>query len=100
MRISRLSCGLFAALLLLGAVFAGAGSTARADEFPSMSPQELKSLTDSGQPCFLLNPLSDLEFGEGHIPTSVNVPLHTMETSDLLPEDLNTPIVTYCLGTK
>lgn len=45
----------------------------------------------------LVNPLSDIEFNEGHIPGSINIPLHTIMRSDKLPENLDTPIVTYCL---
>ncbi len=63
-----------------------------------LTAQKLKSMLDSGQKMFLLNPLSDIEFNEGHIPGSVNIPLHTIMRSDKLPEDKDTLIVTYCLS--
>jgi len=69
-------------------------------EIRDLSAQELKAMLDSNQPLFLLNPLSDIEFNEGHIPGSVNVPLHTMVQSKKMPKDLKTPIVTYCLSKK
>ena len=74
---------------------AGAGP-----EFPILKPGDVKSLMDSGQQFTLLNPLSDLEFNEGHIPGSVNIPLHTLKTTDRLPQDKERVIVTYCLGPK
>jgi len=69
-------------------------------DWSDLTAQQLKGLLDSGQKLFLLNPLSDLEFNEGHIPGSVNIPLHTIMRSKELPEDKNYPIVTYCLSQK
>ena len=57
-------------------------------------------MIDSGDEIFILNPLSDIEFREMHIPGSVNVPLHTILTTDRLPENKDTPIISYCLGMK
>ena len=68
--------------------------------WPDLTAQQLKSLMDSGQDVFLLNALSDLEFNEGHIPGSVNIPLHTIMRSKELPEDKNALIVSYCLSKK
>jgi len=71
-----------------------------AEEFPLITAQELKSKMDSGTPLFLLDPLSDIEFNEQHIPGSVNIPLATIPATDQLPQDKSTLIVTYCLGPK
>ena len=68
--------------------------------WPDLTAQQLKNLLDSGQPVFLLNALSDLEFNEGHIPGSVNVPLHTIMHSKKLPENKDALIVSYCLSKK
>ena len=68
--------------------------------WPDLTAQQLKALMDSGQEVFLLNSLSDLEFNEGHIPGSVNIPLHTIMRSKELPEDKNALIVSYCLSKK
>ena len=71
-----------------------------AASFKTLTAKDLKNKQDSGQTVFLLNPLSDLEFNEQYIPGSVNVPLHTIANTTLLPDDKNTLIVTYCLGPK
>ena len=70
------------------------------NEFKDSTVQELKAMIDSGNEIFILNPLSDIEFGEMHIPGSVNIPLHSISTTDKLPENKNTPVVFYCLGMK
>lgn len=64
------------------------------------SAQELKQLIDSGKPIFLLNPLSEIEFNEAHIPGSVNIPAETILKTKKLPKDKDVLIVTYCLGPK
>lgn len=66
--------------------------------WPDLTAQELKSMLDSGQKIFLLNPLSDIEFNEAHIPGSVNIPLHTIMRSKKMPVNQDIPIVTYCLA--
>ena len=55
-------------------------------------------MLDSVQNMRVINPLSDIEYNEGHIPGSINIPLHTIMRSDRLPADKQTPIVTYCLS--
>ncbi|MBF0101711.1 MAG: rhodanese-like domain-containing protein [Desulfobacterales bacterium] len=71
-----------------------------AKDFPNLTVQELKAKLDSGEKLFLLNPLNDLEFNESHIPGSINIPLQELATTDKLPADRNTLIVSYCLGTQ
>ncbi len=68
--------------------------------WPDLTAPQLKSLLDSGQQVFLLNSLSDLEFNQGHIPGSVNIPLHTIMQSPELPAKKDALIVTYCLSRK
>jgi hypothetical protein len=69
-------------------------------DFRDLTAQELKSMLAAGHKMVLVNPLSDIEFNEGHIPGSVSIPLHTIMRSDKLPKDKHTLIVTYCLGKK
>ena len=69
-------------------------------DMPDITAQELKTVLDSGQKMLLVNPLSDIEFNEGHIPGSVNIPLHTIMRSDSLPQNKDTLIVTYCLSNQ
>lgn len=68
--------------------------------FPVISAQDLKSKLDSGEKLLLINPLSDIEYGQGHVPGSVNIPMQAISTTDKLPSDKDTLIVTYCLGPK
>jgi rhodanese-related sulfurtransferase len=60
----------------------------------------LKKIIDSGQPIFLLNPLSEIEFNEAHIPGSINIPVEEISVSEKLPKHKDTLIVTYCKGPK
>ena len=61
---------------------------------------ELKELIDSGAPVFLLNPLSELEFNEGHIPGSINIPTEEIMKTPKLPRNKDALIITYCKGPK
>ena len=71
-----------------------------ADQSQKITALELKGRMDSGEDLFLLNPLSEIEFNEGNIPGSVNIPYTTILETNKLPENKNTLIVTYCLGLK
>lgn len=64
------------------------------------SAQQLKRLIDSGKPIFLLNPLSEIEFNEAHIPGSVNISAERIMKSEKLPKDKDMLIITYCKGPK
>ena len=66
-----------------------------ADAFEDYTAVELKQLIDSGQQLFLLNPLSEIEFKEGHIPGSVNIPLPLIQQA-LKQLDRATPVLLYC----
>jgi rhodanese-related sulfurtransferase len=74
------------------------GSVFAADDLQVIEAPQLKAKLDAGEKLFLLNPLSDLEFMEQHIPGSVNISLDQIATSDKLPADKSQLIVTYCLG--
>ena len=39
-------------------------------------------------------------FNQGFIPGSVNVVLEDIATSDLMPKDLDTLIISYCMGRR
>lgn len=68
--------------------------------FKDYTAVELKQLMDSGQQLFLLNPLSEIEFNEGHIPGSVNIPAEEILKTKRLPKNKEMLIVTYCKGPK
>ena len=85
------------AMGVMGLINAGFAWSA---EFTDLSAKALKARMDSGETMMVINPLSDIEFNENHIPGSVNIPLHLIPTTNQLPPDKATPIVTYCLGPK
>lgn len=85
------------ATVLLAFVMGGWG---RAAEYEDLSANDLEAKMDSGETILVINPLSHIEFGEGQIRGSVNIPVHTIETTDRLPVDRSTSVVTYCLGPK
>jgi rhodanese-related sulfurtransferase len=70
------------------------------DAFRDYTAIELKRLMDSGQPLVILNPLSEIEFNEGHIPGSVNIPAEEIRKTKRLPRNKRALIVTYCRGLK
>ena len=82
------------------AILVGTISIGHANIKADLSASELKALMDSHEKVFVLNPLSEIEYNEGNIPGSVSVPLHQIMTTDKLPADKQTLIVTYCLGPK
>ncbi|BBO81400.1 hypothetical protein DSCO28_19660 [Desulfosarcina ovata subsp. sediminis] len=88
--ICRVIIGLIIAMILIPYTCLG--------EYRDLSAEELKGMLDSGQKLYLLNPLSDIEFNEGHIPGSMNIPLHSIMRSDKMPKNMDTLIVTYCLS--
>ncbi len=71
-----------------------------ANAVEDLSAQRLKQLLDSGKPIFLLNPLSEIEFNEAHIPGSSNIPAEEILTTKKLPQSKDALIVTYCKGPK
>jgi rhodanese-related sulfurtransferase len=79
-------------------VLALSGTIARGADFKDLTAQELKGMLDRGDKIMVINPLSDIEFEDGYIPGSVNIPLHLIPSTNLLPQDKSTPVVTYCLG--
>lgn len=82
-------------LVALGLILA---NLSHAKDFQDLTVAELKAKLDAGEKMMLINPLSEIEFNEQHIPGSVNIPLHKILSSKLLPEDKDTLIVSYCKG--
>ena len=89
---------LFPLIVMLFLTFSAYSSVAA--NFKDLSVNELDAMIQAGDTIVLLNPLSDIEFNEKHIPGSVNIPVHQINGSKMLPEDKSTPIITYCLGPK
>lgn len=93
----RYLLSVFIICLMMGSQIAG---PYKADAATDYTARELKELIDSGTPIFLLNPLSEIEFNEGHIPGSVNIPVEEIMSTKKLPKDKAMLIVTYCKGPK
>ncbi len=69
-------------------------------EFEELKAQQVKELLDSGQEIVLLNGVSDIMYNQGFIPGSLNVVLEEIPTSELMPKNLDTLIVSYCMGRR
>lgn len=69
------------------------------ERFPVVSTMELEALLaerESGQTDFVLvNALDRIIADDAMIPGSINIPVHTLKSSDLLPEDRSKFIVFY-----
>ncbi len=59
---------------------------------------EVKKMIEEEQPVLLVNVLSQLEYESLHITGSINIPIDKLKSSNLLPEDKNTPVIFYCMG--
>lgn len=73
---------------------------AQAMDFPEINAEQLKAKMEAGEKLLLINPLSDIEFNEKHIPGSVNIPLQNILITEKLPKDKDQLIITYCKGRK
>jgi rhodanese-related sulfurtransferase len=47
---------------------------------------------------FLVNSLTNIEYDIQHIPGSINIPLHDMDNSNLLPDNKHSTLIFYCMG--
>ncbi len=65
-------------------------------ETTKLNPAELKKMIDSGSKDFVIVDVRDeTEYGEGHIPTAINIPVETFAVrSEALPKEKK--IVVYC----
>ncbi len=46
----------------------------------------------------IINTLSEIEYELQHIPGSINIPINTLGTPGVLPEDTKTPLIFYCMA--
>lgn len=58
----------------------------------NMGVQEYRNTADS----ILLDVRTPVEFREGHIPGSINLPLQSLDNADEIIENIDTPIFVYC----
>ena len=59
---------------------------------------EVKDMIEKDPNAVLINVLSAIEYDGLHITGSINIPITSFRNSDLLPKDLDHPIITYCMG--
>ncbi|MEN8199159.1 MAG: rhodanese-like domain-containing protein [Thermodesulfobacteriota bacterium] len=70
------------------------------DGYSEITAPEAKVLQEKNSDAVIVNVLSKLEFEIQHIPNSISIPINQFETTSLLPEDKNAPILTYCMGAR
>ncbi len=73
--------------------------TAKANAIRTLTAPEAKNLVEKGK-AVMIHTLSKIEFEIQYIPGSINIPGNTMESTDKLPADKNTPLIFYCMGTN
>jgi len=75
-------------------------SSAFAQDFKSITADELKKMLDNKAKLVLVDARTVLEFGQGHIPLAINVPPEKLGSiSEVLPKNKKTLVVFYCRGT-
>jgi hypothetical protein len=68
------------------------------DKFRKVTAPEVKEMIQNKK-VVIINTLSSLEHELQHIPGSINIPINQIETSSLLPADLSTTLIFYCMAT-
>jgi phage shock protein E len=70
-----------------------------AQNFKTITADELKKMLDSKTRMVLVDARTAMEFAQGHIPTAINIPPDKLSTiAAMLPKNKNTLIVIYCRG--
>lgn len=81
---------LFLALVLCGSYVA-------AEEFKGVTADELKKMIDEKENVVVVDARNQRDFGEGHIPTAINVsPEKVSNIQQYLPADKDTLLIFYC----
>jgi rhodanese-related sulfurtransferase len=84
-------------LLVISLVFVF--SHASADNFKSITADELKRMLDKKTELVLVDARPEPEYSQGHIPMSVNIPPDKVGIiSELLPKNKKIVLVFYCRG--
>ena len=74
-------------------------SYASAQNFKTITVDELKKMLDNKTKMVLVDARTGMEYAQGHIPTSINIPPDKLTTiAALLPKTKNTLLVIYCRG--
>ncbi len=74
-------------------------SYAYAQDFKSITADELKSMLDKKTKAVVVDTRTAEEYGQGHIPTAISLPPERLESiAELLPKDKKVLLVFYCRG--
>jgi rhodanese-related sulfurtransferase len=72
---------------------------ASADEYKTISAEELKQMMDAKKQVVIVDARTEQEYRDGHVPTAINVPPEKINSiGTLLPKDKKVLIVFYCRG--
>ncbi len=67
--------------------------------YKKVSAKQVKEIMQSNGDTLLLDVRERSEYRQGHIPSSKNIPVgHLHSMKNRLPDDKQTPIITYCLS--
>jgi phage shock protein E len=70
-----------------------------AQNFKSITADELKKMMDKKTRMVLVDARTAMEYGQGYIPTAINVPPEKMEIlAGVLPKNKKEVVVFYCRG--
>ena len=87
-------------LMLFCCTFLLMSKTGQAQQaYSVISAPEVYQLLEKKE-AVLIHVLSRIEYESQHIPGSINIPINELENSDKLPQNLDTPVVFYCMGTR
>ena len=74
-------------------------SYAFAQNFKTITADELKKMSDNKTKMVLVDARTGMEYAQGHIPTAINIPPEKLTAiGTLLPKNKNTLVVFYCRG--
>lgn len=68
-----------------------------AGQFKEISAPVVKNMLEK-ENVVVINLMSRLEHDLHHITGSINIPINELESSDKLPQDLDTSVIFYCMG--
>jgi phage shock protein E len=72
---------------------------ASAQNFKTITAEELKKMLDNKTKMVLVDARTGMEYAQGHIPKAINIPPDKLTNIEsLLPKTKNTLIVIYCRG--
>lgn len=84
--------------VLIFLLFPGLSTPVHGRDFKQLTAPEVKDMIEKDSGVVLVNALSAIEYDGLHITGSINIPVTRFNNSELLPKDLDTPLITYCMG--